>query len=568
MCTMHPMRSVPHRVVCLLGVDDGVFPRRGAPDGDDLTAAQEWIGDRDPRSEDRQLLLDAVMAAEDHLVVIYGGADARTGAGRPPAVPIGELLDALDRTARAPDGRPIREHLVRRHPLQPFDPGNFDPGSPDPGSVESDSRPAPVATGPFSFDRAALRGARAAARPRRRAEPPAALRVLTGGGVPDLIDLTDLIRFFSHPARALLRSRGIWLGGDDEDDSGADELAVELDGLSSWAIGERLLERRLAGTDAERLAAAEWRRGSLPPRAFGAAALNQILAGVAEIGEQVQPFLVGEPGSRDVRVAADGPWVTGTLQPLYTAADDPAAEPGVGTLVKVSYSRLGPRQRLASWLQLLALTAGHPGRQWRAVTVGRGGRSLLGPIDPEWAQRVLADLVQLYRTGSTEPLPFAPRTAAEYATIRSRDQSIDNLRPKLERAWKLERDASWAAFLGPEPPLEAMLAEPSRPSEERGTLVEPSRFGTLARRVFHPLLTNENLPVSAPEAFEVTGDLSHRDDGARSERRDGEDVHDRRPGRPFPGRGSRRAQPADDRHLRPDGHRRAAGAGARPPGQR
>ena len=63
------------------------------------------VGDRDPRSEDRQLLLDALMAAEERLVVIFAGADPRTGSRIPPAVPIGELLDALDTTARTPDGR-------------------------------------------------------------------------------------------------------------------------------------------------------------------------------------------------------------------------------------------------------------------------------------------------------------------------------------------------------------------------------------------------------------------------------------------------------------------------------
>ena len=69
-CTMLPMRSVPHRVVCLLGVDDGVFPRRPPPDGDNIISADEWIGDHDVRSEDRQLLLDAIMAAQERLVVI------------------------------------------------------------------------------------------------------------------------------------------------------------------------------------------------------------------------------------------------------------------------------------------------------------------------------------------------------------------------------------------------------------------------------------------------------------------------------------------------------------------
>src|SRR5207302_9638560 len=57
-CTLVPMRSVPHRVVCLLGLDDGVFPRKTALDGDDISLTDPHVGDPDARSEDRQLLLD------------------------------------------------------------------------------------------------------------------------------------------------------------------------------------------------------------------------------------------------------------------------------------------------------------------------------------------------------------------------------------------------------------------------------------------------------------------------------------------------------------------------------
>ena len=129
-CTLVPMRSVPHRVVCLLGLDDGVFPRKVDVDDDDLVAADARVGDRDPRSEDRQLLLDALLAAESHLIVTYSGRDERTNAERPPAVPIGELLDVVDRTVRLPDdptgdGAAPARRIVVHHPLQPFDARNF-----------------------------------------------------------------------------------------------------------------------------------------------------------------------------------------------------------------------------------------------------------------------------------------------------------------------------------------------------------------------------------------------------------------------------------------------------------
>ncbi len=145
-CTMVPMRSVPHRVVCLLGLDDGVFPRFGLADGDDVLARPPITGERDVRSEDRQLMLDAILAATESLVITYTGANEYSGQPRPPAVPLGELLDALDRTTESK----VRQTVVVKHPLQPFDRKNLEAGR--------------LGTpGPFTFDPTALVAARAAA---------------------------------------------------------------------------------------------------------------------------------------------------------------------------------------------------------------------------------------------------------------------------------------------------------------------------------------------------------------------------------------------------------------------
>ena len=124
-CTMVPMRSVPHRVVCLVGLDDGVFPRQGAADGDDALARDPLTGERDIRSEDRQLLLDAINAASDTVVITYTGFSDSSGQHRPPSVPLLELLDALDGTTR----EPVRKRVITEHPLQPFDIRNVEKGA-------------------------------------------------------------------------------------------------------------------------------------------------------------------------------------------------------------------------------------------------------------------------------------------------------------------------------------------------------------------------------------------------------------------------------------------------------
>lgn len=465
-CTMYPMRSVPHRVVCLLGMDDLTFPRRTRADGDDVLAADPWVGDRDRRSEDRQLLLDAIMCATDHLVVLYSGADPRTGAVRPPAVPVGELLDAVDQTVRTADGSPPRRQIMRRHPLQPFDAANFD-----------------VADGPpFSFDPAALRGARAAVGQR---SPGAA--VYPADPLPPLGDdgqvaVDDLVRFLSHPVKALLRDRGglpTWEG----EEAIADELPVELDGLQAWAIGDRLLGELLRGGDPDRLAGAEWRRGTLPPRQLGGATLERIIEQANEVVARAQPWLgTDTPGSRDIALAIGDRLLTGTVAPLHGH-----------TLLSVTYSRLTAKHRLAAFTRLLALTAAHPGPPWQAVTVGRRTTSVLGPVDPGWAALVLDDQLQLRDTGLREPLPFAPRTSAEYARLRSRDLRVAPADSPAAQEWERDRDAAYERFFGAGVTLAELVAIPSRTAEERGTLAEPSRFGTLARRVFQPLLGVEEL---------------------------------------------------------------------------
>ena len=263
-CTLVPMRSVPHRVVCLMGLDDGVFPRQTARDGDDLLLLDPHVGDRDARSEDRQLLLDAVLAATEHLVITYAARDERTNLRRPPAVPLGELLDVVDRTARFPDAATTRERVVVEHPLQPFDLRNFDAGALVPERT-------------WSFDRVALDGARALAGGQIGAPP------FLAGPLPRERERRDRARP-ARPGSSSTRCGRSFAGGSASaaaarDDDLDDALSIELDALEQWGVGERLLEARLAGADRDAAIAAEIARGELPPDLLAESVLARRLSG-------------------------------------------------------------------------------------------------------------------------------------------------------------------------------------------------------------------------------------------------------------------------------------------------
>jgi len=457
-----PMRAVPHRVVCLLGMDDGAFPRRVTPDGDDLTAAGPRVGDPDPRGEDRQLFLDAVCSARETLVVLHSAVDPRNGSALRPAVPVEALLETLDATARTADGRPVREHLTVHHALQPFGPANF---------VVPDGR----AVEPLSFDRAALRGARAQRRDPVPAPRPYAAVHLDPLPADRAVELTELYRFFHHPVRALLRARaGLSDGGRDEAED--EQIPVELDGLQRWAVGDRMLQAHLRGADLDVLAAAEWRRGSVPPRELGARVVGDLREEVGTVAAAAAPW-TDQPVERvDLVVDLDRVRVTGSVDGVRG-----------DTAVRVLFSRPSARHRLQAWVELLALTAARPEREWRTVVVGRKGQLELGPVTPEFARLVLADLVDLQGTGLRTLIPFAPLAAYEYALLDSRDLLKDEIK-RVEEQWGRDRDPLWERVLGTGADLGALMAEPAVPGEGRPHRDGESRFGSLARRVFVPLL--------------------------------------------------------------------------------
>ncbi len=188
-CTLVPMRSVPHRVVCLLGLDDGEFPRKSVRDGDDLVLRDPHVGDRDSRTEDRQMLLDALMAATDRLIVTYTGKDERTNTPRPPAVPVGELLDVIDATARVAGGIPGARPRAGPAPAAAVRPAQLHARRAGPGPPlgvrprDAPGRPR-ARRGPYGARAVPRRPAARAAHAAGRAREPRALRGASRQGLP------------------------------------------------------------------------------------------------------------------------------------------------------------------------------------------------------------------------------------------------------------------------------------------------------------------------------------------------------------------------------------------------
>lgn len=388
-CTMVPMRSVPHRVVCLVGLDDGVFPRLGAIDGDDALARDPRTGERDIRSEDRQLLLDAIGAATQTLVVTYTGANEYSGQARPPAVPLAELLDTLRITAE----RPV--NVVTTHPLQPFDIRNVTPG-------------ALLPEGPFTFDPTALTAAQANAG--RRAERPAFFAHRLPAPPLGDVALEDVVTFFKDPVKGFFRALDYTLPWDV--DGVSDVMPVEIDALEEWTVGDRMLGDIMGGMSPADAQQAEWRRGTLPPGQLGWRRAIALRDQCALLATDALRYRDADPHAYDVDIdLGSGRRLTGTIAEVFG-----------DRLVSVTYSKLDGKHLLQSWIPLLALAAGHPDRDWTAVCIGRPRRGDTPRIEglgrPDNPVELLADLVAIYDEGRREPLPLPIKTSYAWAAAR------------------------------------------------------------------------------------------------------------------------------------------------------
>ena len=458
------LRQVPHRVVVLLGWDADCYPRSGRRHGDDLLGIEPRLGDPSVALDDRQVLLDAILAARETLVVVAQGRSEATNEPVPLAAPLAELREVLDETAATHDGRGAGAAVSVQHPLQPFDTRYFDAAHPELASAD------PLA------HRAALASL---------AEPVVTATTSPLGPLPpkDLstgVSLDNLTAYFTHPARALLRGRtGISLG---EEAQSGDSIPIEPDHLERWQIGNRILGRLRAGNDEDAVKRAEWLRGDVPPFELGNTLLEGVIAEARRSVREV-PVDLPEPRLHDLALTLGVP---GHGQvPLVGRV----ATYG-GELLQVEFFSLQPRHRLTAWLRLLALSAAVPG-DWQARVIGKGRRAMLVAPPQEAARGLLGRYLALYALGMSRELPALPRVGEAWAVYRAshRDPCDPLVSGKnLKRCWEWESDAYWKKFFAFPELLDRPLGDIAVPDADPR---ERTLVGALATCIWEPLLSAE-----------------------------------------------------------------------------
>lgn len=393
-CTLMPMRSIPFQVVCLLGMNDGDYPRTIAPVGFDLMAGRTRAGDRSRRDDDRYLFLEALQSAQQRLYISYVGRSVQDNSEKVPSVLVTELLDycrqgyCLAGDQSLPEhesGQRLLDTLVHHNPLVPF------------------SKQA------FSQNR---RSYAAEWLPAARGEGHAAAPFLDGRALnpaPDLdigvIELAELQRFWRLPVQYFFNRR---LKVFFESPEGAMEEAepFALDNLRRYQLRDALLSHVMAKGDSEASLDAFFKQqkasGALPLSHFGELALESEQAGILALYQRLKPMITDKRQALEINftlVTSRGTVkLQGWLDERYRA----------GRILYRS-GKVRAQDRLSAWIDHLCQCAA--GEALDTCFIGVDEDVVWSPVSAESAITALVDYVEYYLAGTEAPLAFLPNTA-------------------------------------------------------------------------------------------------------------------------------------------------------------
>ena len=390
--TLMPMRAIPFKVVCLLGMNDKDYPRQMLPRDFDLMMGQWRAGDRSRREDDRYLFLEALLSARDKLYISWQSHRATDNAEQPASVLVSQLMDVLrGRFADAPE--PVLQ------PLQAFSPRYF----------EADS----------GFNTYAADWQLAMAKPTLSDEPQlvdagaSALPVAAASSLPELaLDVQALQAFLRHPVEVYWRHRLAVRIAQPEAALPEDE-PFELDGLTQYKLGQNLLQADSAEAALQVLQG----QGELPMAAFGRKLGHDLLHKAQSVRERASTWLAQYPldlPPQALDLSVDGWTVTGALRDLRQGPAGWAQvslQPGA-----VTHGKGNALPRWDKWVNLwvvhvLSCASRQP---VRSVLLGIDGETTLAPLSQAQALDQLRHWLQAYAQAWQRPLPVALRCALAY----------------------------------------------------------------------------------------------------------------------------------------------------------
>jgi exodeoxyribonuclease V gamma subunit len=451
-CAMVPMRSVPFAVVCLIGLNDGSYPRSRRAPGFDLMSDDARIGDRSRRDDDRYLFLEAILSARRALYLSYVGQSNRDNATLPPSVLISELLEYVERGFTLEEDRAsLRGRLLTSHPLHAFSPRYFRGGT--------------EASRLFSYSEEYCEASRVR-RSQGRPAPFLGRPLAEPSGEWRTVELARFIRYFQQPTKYLLRER-LRIHLEEGEALLESREPFLLDGLAAYGLRQELLDIRLARgslDDSWEIARAG---GWLPQGRVGEVCFAATAETVEVFARRIE--------ARRAASRFDPIPVDCDLGPIRLTGWLTAVTPQ--GFLEYRPTTAKPKDWIGLWVRhLLLCSVRPPGAACESRWLGEDEEIVLGPVEDPLHH--LTALAGIYWAGLSRPVPLFPEASLAYAERVRKGQDDAQALAAARTAWN-------GSDFSPKTPESQ---DPYHRLAFRGLDPLDAEFARLAREVFRPAL--------------------------------------------------------------------------------
>ena len=453
------MQATPRKLVVLMGLNEGSFPRGDTRPDFDLIGRHPHYGDRSLRREDRLAFLEALMCARERLILTYTGQSIADNAAIPPSPVVTEFLQYIGFVAKKTEDK---KGPVITHRLHAFHPDYFEPNGKLFSFSSSNYQAAKSLADSSQVDRAA------SVPPPNTCEtfPPCSLssgEAPAAGAPKTVITLDDLKAFFTNPAKHFYTKILQVRLADPTRDLLSDSELFDPDSLDEYKSNQKLVDLCLASdqaSDDSAMISQLQEQALIPLGVFGKVkteasleTIRKLLAGTSkEIGKTYREILRESVETETTGISVDcGDYaVTGNLPLLQRPEDKSFA-------VHFRYASPKAKDFVGAWL---AHVLGHAqeGKAFTTVVIGKEmSEEVISPLSRDTARTILVALLNQYRRGMISVLPFAPETSKAYVEVffpkRKKKKQDDNLvgaPPPSEENALAEATDKWSGWGFPE----------------------------------------------------------------------------------------------------------------------
>ncbi|MBN2401319.1 MAG: exodeoxyribonuclease V subunit gamma [Spirochaetes bacterium] len=404
-CAMLPMRSIPFKVVCLIGMNNNAFPAADNTVSFDLIARNPKRGDRSRRDDDRYLFLESIVSARQKLYISYVGQNIKDNSEIQPSVVVSELLDYLEYYSLK--DFVIKDYIFVKHPLQPFSTRYF---------MNSDNL--------FSYSDVNFRACITAVSGRKETDLFINGKLSNEDKVPqDKISLDDLTAFFTNPAKHIITTKlGIYLTT--REDNLDDKEPFNIEGLEKYNLDEIISGYYIAGNEIDKIYNTVRAGGMLPHGVTGRVLFDNLIPDIKNFKRRIEEILnCRNLDPLEINIDVSGYKLSGRLSNICKNG-----------MVQYRYADTKPKDRIKAWIAHLVLNASEN----KAYPMN----SLLICKDFSWKMEPLSDcknilnnIISLYIKGQNELIRFFPESSYAYAASIIKDGLSEKALSLAEEKW-------------------------------------------------------------------------------------------------------------------------------------